>query len=197
VAVSMQKIVVTWTGFSGAPGYSTLFLNGASIISAATIGALWTAAAPFTPTGTIITVPSSGELVDPETGKVTGTWASGVGPVGNGAGTSSYAPQSGMQVKWQSTAFVNGRRAVGRTFFVPLNLNQYTTGGVILPATVTTMQTAANNMLGSTGNAVVVWHRPVYDHSTNPPTLVKPGATSPVSLAVVPNKVVTLRSRQN
>lgn len=196
MALHLQKIVVTWSGFAGAPGYSTLFFSGTTIVSSAVPTAFFQTVGPLTPTGTTITIPNNGELIDEETGKMTGTWQSGSGGTSAGATTSSYVPQSGAQIRWDTTSFFNGRRVRGRTFLVPLNLNQYTTGGVILPASITSLQGAANTLISASGGTFGVWHRPVYSTGTGDPVLQKPGVFFPVTTALAVTKPCTLNSRR-
>lgn len=195
--VTMQKAVAIWSGFTGAPGYSTLWFQGSSIIDPSVIFGLFNAYAPYIPTTVSIAVQNTGELVEPTDGKVMGTWASGTIQTVTGTGTSALSPTAGLQVRIETGAFRRGKHIRGRVFFIPMGSANFATGGVLNAAMVSAMQTAANNLRSASGAQWGVFHRPVYDRTVKPPVLKTPGEFIASQSVFVPSKVCSLTSRRD
>jgi len=193
----MQKRVCTWAGFTGAPGYTTFYFKGDTLQSEAQLTNLFAAVAGNLPPSITITIPNTGELVDPSTGEVTGTWTVGTQAVVTGTGTTALVPTSGPQVRWTTGQFRRGHQVRGRTYFIPINAAAFATNGVIAATLVSGIQTAANNLINGSSGMFGVWHRPLKDYSVKPPILKDPGEWIPVTTATALAKPASLTSRRD
>lgn len=204
--MSVHKLAVQWANngagggaWSGGPGFSIFYATPAQM-NPAPFGTFFAALAPFIPLTITITVPNSGQVLDEVTGKVTGVWSTGTQVATPGTGTNTFAPQSGAQVKWYTNSWANGRRVVGRTFFVPLSTGNYAGSGLLSATTCNAIQAAADTLRSQLGNGLQVWHRPIYKKAPvegDPPTLVRSGAIYPVSSSACPTKPATLNKRRD
>lgn len=194
---SMQKIVVQWNGFTGAPGYSSLFFKGDTLQSPNLVTNFFSAYGPYIPSTVHMVVPNNGELVDPSNGQVTGTWTLSSGTDIAGTGTGAISPTEGPQVRWETGQFRNGKHIRGRTYFVPMGAANFATGGILNATMCNVLQQAADTLRTSSGGMLGVWHRPKFDHTQKPPVLVRPGEWIPTTSSVVPTKSVSLRSRRD
>lgn len=105
-----------------------------------------------------IQIPGSGEQINDTTGELTGVWtATGSGPI-LGTGTAYSAAGVGGCVTWNTGGIVNGRRLKGRTFLVPLGVQQYDSDGTLQTGTTTALNAYATAMMAS--GPLAVWHRP-------------------------------------
>jgi hypothetical protein len=98
-----------------------------------------------------------------------------------------FAAPAGALVRWETGQVVAGKRFRGRTFLVPLVRDAYDSVGTLQSATITTLQTAANTYLtnqAADGVTPMVYSR---THHTN----------RAITGAVIPDKVVILRSRRD
>jgi len=140
------------------------------------------------PSGLTISVPSSGDLVEDQNGKLSGTWSVGATPpVVTGSGLGAYAGNAGAVVHWLTAGVANSRRVRGRTFLVPLLPGAYDSTGSLATTTITTLTNAANGLVAGAGGNFLVWHR-------NTP--FAQGASFPVTSVRVPDLAVSLRSRR-
>jgi hypothetical protein len=162
------------------------------------IKTFWQAFSAMLPSGLTITVPSSGDVLDEQTGNITGSWSVGTAAaVVTGTGSGGYAGNAGLVVHWLTSTIANTRRLRGRTFVVPLVSLSYDSTGSLTPASITTATNAAAALVTSSGTLLQVWHRPVYSKpKTTPPTLITPGSRGVVTGSRVPDLAVSLRSRR-
>jgi hypothetical protein len=194
--VSIQRLQCTWTGFTGAPGYSNFYATGtagAQLLFAP----FWQAIAPYLPPVVSINVPNTGDTIDEATGKKIGTWANGVATATPGTATALYAPASGARINWGTGAFVNGRRVAGRTYLVPCSNSVYGADGLLGQTMVNAVNAAATSLFQNSGGALVIWTRPVYDHTGADPVLKTPGSVHPIISSTTPRKPTVLRSRRD
>lgn len=188
---------MTWSGFSGAPGYTNLhFLDpdeitetGANETSVRN-RAFWQAISVYLPIGVTVTMPAFLEHIDTGSGELIAEvpWAQGAAV--NGSSSSNYSSATGGCITWRTVGVVNGRKLRGRTFLVPLGNGTFDTNGTLLAAVVTGMTTAGNNLANATtGIDLAVWHRPA------------PGGTDGIAAGVtscsVTDKTAVLRSRRD
>lgn len=185
--VQLQKVVVEWTGFPGAPGYSVFYRGEDNVLTAA-LRTFYESVKTVIPTNVNIQVASSGDVVDSVTGALSGNWTSPANTVVDCTGAGSYGAPAGAMVKWLTSAIVNGRRLRGKTFLVPIISSAMETDGSINFTLITQIQNAAAALLTSEAGNLGVWHRPV--NSTG-------GSWSPITSAVVPDRVAVLRSRRD
>lgn len=196
--VTMQKMTATWTGFTGAPGTTSIFFQGSSIIDPSVLRTFFVAYAPYIPPTVTIQVNSTGELVEPTDGKVMGTW-SGTAPaavVGTGTGTSLLATE-GAQVRIETGAFRRGKHIRGRFYLIPSATSILQSNGTIAGSAVTALQAAADTLRSQSAAQIGVFHRPVYDYTVKPPLLKTAGEFIGSTNLVVLSKTASLRSRRD
>lgn len=140
------------------------------------------------PTGTTISVPGQGDLIDVATGEISGAWTDTAANtvVSNVAG--GFASGTGCRIQWFTAGIRNGRRVVGSTFIVPLLASSYMTDGALQASVRTTLQNAAQSLLTDSSQVMHVYSRPHKDQAD--------GQTQEVTSPLAPNKVSTLRSRR-
>ena len=131
--------------------------------------------------------PNSGDLIDVATGALSGTWTEAAEADVISTGSGVHAAGVGTRVTWRTSGIRNGRRVVGSTFIVPLHTGSYATDGTIDTSTLTLLRNSAASLVTDLAGAMQIYSRPM-------PGLV--GQASPVTAAVVPDKVSWLRSRR-
>ena len=199
-----SRVNCAWQNFPGAPGVSVFWLENATQARVDAIRTFFNSIAGLIPTGTTITVPGSGDVLNDSDGKISSTWSVTTPPaVVTGTGAGAYAGQTGMVVHWLTAGVINGRRLRGRTFIVPTVNTTFETNGSPTSAAINTLNTAANTLVGALGLDFVVWSRPVkahtkYDPESGAPTNVpaRAGSTANVTGVRVPDLAITLRSRR-
>lgn len=196
---TLAKIVLQWNGLPGGAGYS-IFWSTQTVPNLTPFNSFLVAIQALYPQSVTIVSSNTGELIESTTGKMTGTYTTTGATSTIGTGATSYTPQSGALVKWNTGFFANGRAVRGRTYIVPLTIGQFGAGGVLQAAAVTTLQTAATNLVAQSQPNLVVYSRPRYkkaDTPGDPPVLVRQGAFNQVVSASVTNKVCTLNGRRD
>lgn len=139
------------------------------------------------PTGTTITVPSGGDVIEETTGTLVGTWGTSSTTVISCTGSGAFAAGVGARAVWTTSAIRGGRRVRGSTFVVPLTTGYYESNGTLSAGAVTAMQTAIENFLVQVPTQARVWSRPR-------PGL--PGAAVQINTGQAPDRVSWLRSRR-
>lgn len=191
----LARVNVAWQNFPGAPGLSQFFFaNTAMQTSVDALRTFFDAVKATIPTGTTITVPGTGDLVDEATGTITGTWSVTTPPtVITCTGAGAYAGNAGLVVHWLTPTVIRGRRVRGRTFLVPQVATSYETNGSISASVLTTVNAAAAALLTNVGSNFRIWSRP------QPATPAHPaysGGNGNVNAYRVPDLAVSLRSRR-
>jgi len=192
---TINRARVAWTNFSGAPGLSTFYF-GSSTVDMTALRAFFSAFALLIPTGVTIAVPAAGDQINDTTGQITGIWTGPAqSPINCSGGTSSYAGGSGAVVEWLSSAIVNGRRPLGKTFLVPLYSGQFDGNGSLSSACITALQNAANTLISAYAGEMKVFSRPFVPPagSSEPPRV---GVASTIVAARIPDLAAVLRSRR-
>lgn len=187
--MTMIRIRAAWQNWPGAPGVTTFYQDPAvAQADAASVRTMFNAIAALLPSGLTVTVPATGDLIEENTGALSGSWSVTPAPtVVTGTGTGAYAGNAGAVMHWLTTTVVNGRRVRGRSFIVPLIGSAFFTDGSLATATITTLANAASAMIATTADHFVVWHRPR-------PGI--PGSKAPVVSSSVPDLAISLRSRR-
>lgn len=185
--MTIDKGVWTWTGFSGAPGYSIFYATPNSGLSGV-IKNFFGAIDDYIPSGVTISSPSSGDQIDEATGLLTGTWTGGIGGSTPGQASGVYAGPAGFVINWLTNGVVNGRRVRGRTFIVPCIASLFDNDGTLANNHRAVIQSAADNLVASAAGDLLVWHRPRGGVG---------GSAHAVAAAVVSDKVAVLRSRRD
>jgi hypothetical protein len=195
---NIDKIVVTWNGFIGAPGYTVLYASASQgqSLQSQVVSMFQSFAAYFNP-AVVFSVAVNGPTIDEATGKMVNAWTGGgVNSIPGTATAQAYSSTSGALVRFETGRFQNGRRVRGRMFLVPIAANTYSQTGTITPSVANAIKAAADKLLTLPGQ-LVVYSRPIYDNSTSPPTLKRPGSSFPVTSTTCPTKVTYLSSRRD
>jgi phage tail tape-measure protein len=123
-------------------------------------------------------------VIDDADGALVGNYSVTAQSGGGSSNTDEVPRTSQALVQWSTSVIINRRRLRGRTFIPGYVEAANTTGGVPLPASMSSLQTAAAALIADTGNELRVYSRA---HNTS---AVVQGATTWDQWA-------TLRSRRD
>lgn len=185
---NLARVRTVWSGSPVVgPGVSTFYFTEASSGFVAAVSAFFVSLAARVPSVVTFTTLNTGDLVDIDTGALTGTWTDGTTGTANTSGSGVYAAGVGARVRWSTSGIRNGRRVRGSTFLCPLVGSAFQADGTIDGTVWTSLQSAANTLYGATAPNMRVWSRPVAGAG---------GQANTVIGADVPDKVSWLRSRR-
>ena len=139
------------------------------------------------PTTLSFQIPNSGDLIDDATGELTGTWTDGTTGNVSGTGASLFALGTGYRIKWFTGGFHNGRRVVGSTYMVPMDLGMLDANGNLGSVQMTQANAAAAALIAASSHELRIWSRPVAGAG---------GASHPVVSGNVPDAISWLRTRR-
>lgn len=157
--MDIERLQVTLTGGTMGTGVATHYAVPGAGLQAA-YKTFWTSVASVMSGAVTITVPNSGETFDAATGNLVGTWSGGTNATLTGGGTGAYPGGVGACVGWSTSGIHNSRKVRGRTFIVPLALNQYDNDGSLATGARNTINAAAVALLSSAGSNALIWARP-------------------------------------
>lgn len=176
------------SGVSGLPGVAT-FHFGSSVTDMGALRTFWDAVKSVFPNTMQIQVPNSGDTINEDNGQIQGAWSGPSQAVIQGTGgVGSYLSTAGAMIRWTTPLVVEGRRPIGKTFLVPAMTSTFSSSGTISSSVVTTLQTAATNLVVAYAGELKVYHRPKAGHGGV-------GATVTAGTAIA--KQVVLRSRRD
>lgn len=181
----MWRFTFVWNGWVGAPGYTNLYFDHAADVGtiATALDTFWTAVATWIPSPVTIAF-HEGAIIEATTGELVDGASLGSTPTYTGSGAGVIAAPAGLCMTWRTNDVVGGRRVRGRTFIVPLATGHYQTDGTLYsPPTYTA---TAQDLIDDSGDALVVWHRPVAGTG---------GSFHTATDAAVRDRVSVLRSR--
>lgn len=184
--VDIRKVVVTWNGLQGMPGYS-VFHSAAADDATASLGTFFDTVKTMVSQPCTWTIPSSGDKLDVATGHLTGGWSGGTGSTKSASSAVAYAAGVGLVVRWDTGLIRGTRRFRGRTFIVPLGSGLYATDGTIDNTALATLQTAVNALV--VAGKIGVWGRPTTPGGSD-------GIFSTVTSGQVMDKVAYLKGRR-
>lgn len=184
--MTMNRVRVLWQNWPGAPGYTNHYV-GSNVLAQTAIRTFYDAIKSYVPNGLTIQVPSTGDQVNEATGAITGVWSGAAQAVVTGGGNVAYANAVGACVNWRTGLIIDGRRPMGRTFLVPLTSQAFETNGTLGSVALTTIGTAATQLIADLAGELKVWHRP---------NAAGPGSNVTVLTAQVPDMGAVLRSRR-
>jgi len=184
----LARVRVEWSGTPVVgPGISTFYFDQGASGWVTALSAFFTSARAFVPTGALMTVPSSGDLIEDATGELQGAWSEGATTPIAGNGNGFWPMGVGARVQWDTAGIRNGRRVKGSTYIVPIVSSSFEGAGNLSAGTVSGLGNAANLLVSTMGSAMKIWSRPS-------PGL--PGASHAVIDGSCPDKVSWLRSRR-
>lgn len=192
MAANLSQITYLWTGFQGAPGYSSFYCSSVDDTAVNDFNdAVWSffnAIKGEISVNTTITPPSSYRTMDGATGVLGGiSPLTTPGAAIGGTGNNSQASPAGASVNWLTSTAAAHKLVVGRTYLVPLGANAYQADGSLVDADKAAIQTAANALVTAVSAIFVIWRRPVDGAG---------GSVAPVTAARVNDRVAMLRSRR-
>lgn len=202
----MYQVVVNWSGFQGAPGFTNLFATTTDPLQAGadtfgggvnTLITTWANALPGPQVK--VQVDPAVKLIEDTTGdlvdvlNLTTPPAAHIGLLGG-----NFSAASGFCIDWLTSTVVFAHRPMGRSFVVPCSTEAYQNDGTIVDATIAAQRTAAGVYAAATTFHPVVWVRPRKADSTKvPPVTARAGASVAISAARIVDKVAILRSRRD
>lgn len=161
------RITAMWSGFTGAPGYSAFhFAGGGGLISDATqcverVEAAFDEIKAWLPSTVSIQVDSEVEVLDSDTGELTGAEDVGTRTAIQGGTAGPYSAATGAVINWRTGDYRFGRRIRGRTFIVPIAGDAYEADGTLGVNPRGRFQAFGNIMTSSDFDSEFgVWSRP-------------------------------------
>jgi hypothetical protein len=190
----MAKLVCTWTGFVGAPGYTVFYFDGLVGFPSA-VTTFWQNIKAYLPSAVTVTPAGGGYIINPATGIASGTWTAAGASGTTGTGTGNYSAASGSCVTWITGALNrNGHPLRGRSFIVPNSQNAYATDGTLDATYMGALYTACTSLKTATSSKLAAWSRPLPSGVPGGPS---PGQLAVVTDALIRDKVAVLRSRRD
>lgn len=205
---TIQRTRVIWEGFTGAPGYTNFFASVDSLEShnpnshRQDIQEFFEAVGTFIPLEVTMSFDPeviyfddvSGDLLQYGNLATPLTIELGSAAVRGGA----YAAATGASIEWRTAGVRNNRRVSGRTFLVPLLTKSYEDNGTLSPGALAAIRDAADAYVNDGLSEPVVWARPVPEREEDDEVIPgRPGASFPITSAVLRDKVSTLRTRRD
>jgi len=202
-AIQRQRIV--WTGFSGAPGVTTLYFSNAAESQAA-VHDFCVGLANYLPPVVHLSVEPGGDVIEDTNGALTQVWAGTQQADVVGVGASpNYSSVSGALIRWETLAIRSGSRLRGRSYIVPLTDSAYATDGTLTAQAKLDFGDLASIFIGAVTPNMLVWQRPrtataAYTDGRGIPHKAlsgRLGSSAVVVTSSVPDRVVVLRSRRD
>lgn len=192
---SVLKGTIRWTGFTGSPGYTTLWTRFAGIITT-NVDNMMTGMNQFTndiasalPNAVTVSPVAEIQQYDEVTGVLIGLHTPVPAPVPKvGTGGVNFAAPVGAVINWGTGGINRGKRVRGRTFLVPLAAGAFEGDGTLLNGFRVPLQNAATNWRTSSAYTSVIWSRP---------RLGAGGAAFDILTSSVPDKACVLTSRRD
>ena len=184
----MDELVVAWTGFPGAPGYSVFHAIPEGGVQAHIVS-LFNAFKNNMPSNVKMTIPGSGRTLDATTGNQIGVWSGATTTVVQGADTGKYSAPTGMVINWSTSTLHKGRMIRGRTFFVPMGGVTFDTDGSIVDSYLNTWNGNVADFVADCDEQFVIWARPSGPSASD-------GFRGHVTSGRIPDKAAILSSRR-
>jgi hypothetical protein len=202
--MAIGVIRTAWSGTSGGPGLTQLFIRNATN-SAITAGeaqsavnavrAFWDGIKAYLPDEILLTVQSTCDIYNETNGDLIASITAATAPVSvQGTSTNVYSMAAGFKVNLMTGRILNGRRVRGAIYVVPASSIVYNSNGTVLSGARTTVNTAGSTMMASLNAAglfLVVYTRPV------PAPNARNGDKTDVSQLETNEKSCILRGRRD
>ena len=211
--MDILRVRTVFTGFSGAPGLMTHYFRKTDPGLASTDAQLavdrvrdaFVARHSNLPVAFRWTTSGQVDTLDDATGQVNFSWTATPSTGTGVSGTSGYGPiASGVLIKWQTNAFVSGRRVVGKTFLVPVGNNNADLDGTLTAGALVEWNAWAAAMLneGATGLHLVCWSRPRLARAVGPggkpkALTARAGSSYVITSGAANDKMCVLTSRRD
>lgn len=193
--MAITRVTATWTGFSGAPGYTNFFFSafgGGDVVDleVARSVAFFQAVRSALPVAVTVSVSPEVAILDEASGDLINYGLAEESPAGiTGSGTGVYSAPTGAVVTWNTDTIARGRRLRGRTFLVPMSGGGFQADGTLSSQTITALQNGAEALVGDgSGPTAVIWSRPRGGSG---------GSMGPITSYRVPDRAAVLRSRRD
>lgn len=193
----MVRIQTIWSGYQGAPGYTNMyFLSDGDAAAAANaagprVRTFWDSIKALINVDVLLDVQRAYQVIESTNGNITADGLLTASPaqvVGTGTGT--YAAPVGAAISWETGLYnSSGHKIRGRSYIVPLNGGAMQNDGTLADATITTLESAAATLVG-TSPVLLVWTRPSTPTSSD-------GTARTVFSAAVHDRAAVLRSRRD
>lgn len=185
---NLCRVRSVWSGAQiTGPGVTTWYLAETATGFLSDINIFWGNVGNRFPAGLTVYTSNTGDLIDVDTGALSGTWTDGIVSSVNTSGAGAYAGGVGARIKWSTSGVRNGRRVRGSTFLVPLLASSYATDGTIDAAVLGSIQGFVNTLSTSLSPDLRIYSRPSGGQA---------GQASTVTGATVPDQVSWLRTRR-
>lgn len=195
--VPIDEVVLTWTGFPGAPGYTVLHTGVDQHITDQWRDFLL-GIATIIPNTVRVAFPTSGRRISATTGDQTGVWAGPATPDFVGAGTGVYAGPVGLCLNWATQTLHAAHFIKGRTYIVPLVQAMFSLNGTLDDTTLGVVRGHAGILLGAVDESMRIWSRPIkFKNAADGSDNTRNGASGEVKAVSVPDKAIVLRSRRD
>lgn len=161
------------------------FLDTATAVES--VHAFFTSLAGVIPTDVTIQVESTGDVLDSETGDLTGYWVADPAEAVNCTGDTPYAAPVGAVINWLTSTIGPHRRLRGKSFIVPICGANFDVDGSLNSTMQSTLKAYGDTLIEEQSTSFVVWHRGT---GTD-------GTTGLVTSCAVPDIAAVLRSRRD
>lgn len=189
----MLELQWRWTGWAGAPGYTTFHTQGPSSDVqeiADTIQVFFADNMDLIPTGVSIRSTGIWRELAVTTGDLISLGSIPTLPANLvGTGSAAFAATTGMCVDWLTLGHGPSRPRVGRSYLIPMTAFIFAADGTVNDIVVTALQASATALATDPDARLQVWHRPTPGGSD--------GVASDVVGARVRDKAMVLRSRRD
>lgn len=161
----MLRVRTVLTGLAGAPYLSTMYFNENNLsanpaqAAVTAVGVFWNALDDTLPAALSWATEAEVAHVDEATGDVTSVDVTT--PV-TGSGSINavlHSPAVQGLIRWQTGAFINGRRIQGRTFIPGMSNSTSTSSGTPTSTFQTLMTNTANTLAASPLAPLIIWSR--------------------------------------
>jgi hypothetical protein len=208
MAVILGLVRTNWSGTTGGPGLTQLAIESvtdphtwnASVAGVVTgaVRTMWNSCAAFLPDNIKLDVSPVVDLYSIADGDLVGSVSAGTVPSQVvGTSTAVFMMAAGLKVNLNTSQIKNGRRVRGSVFLVPAASTAFTTDGLALGTTRSTINGAFNTLMGTlaTNNLqLTVWSRPIPDGKKYGPRL---GDSTAVTNPDTSEKGAILRGRRD
>lgn len=194
--MSVYRVKIRWTGFTGAPGYTILHFDAPTEATQAGADAVHSLTNDFIvslasnlPSAVSLLAEQGVEVIDQATNQLETIFTATARAATKGVGTGGFSSATGACIVWETGEVKAGRRVRGRTFIVPISASMYDTDGTLTSACLTDLQGAASQLAGGGFNFGVL-SRPSISGAAD-------GSFHTVSSGRVSDKTAVLRSRRD